>query len=63
LGPSPSRWGRCEALKRYLTLPSTGPLKTIAAWKAHQSSIGGDPRFIEMNQRVFDGLRKAGMEE
>ena len=46
-----------------LALPSTGPLKTIAAWKAHQSSIGGDPRFIEMNQRVFDGLRKAGMEE
>ena len=25
-----------EALQRYLALPSTGPLKTIAAWKAHQ---------------------------
>ena len=24
-----------EALQRYLALPSTGPLKTIAAWKAH----------------------------
>ena len=23
-----------EALQRYLALPSTGPLKTIAAWKA-----------------------------
>jgi hypothetical protein len=49
LGASASRWGRCEALKRYLALPSTGPLKTIAAWKAHQTSIGGDPRFTEMN--------------
>jgi hypothetical protein len=49
LGSSASRWGRCEALKRYLALPSTGPLKTIAAWKAHQTSIGGDPRFTEMN--------------
>jgi hypothetical protein len=32
-----------------LALPSTGPLKTIAAWKAHQTSIGGDPRVTEMN--------------
>ena len=24
-----------EALQRYLALPSTGPLKTIAAWKAY----------------------------
>ena len=52
-----------EALKRYLALPSTGPLKTIAAWKAHQTSIRGDPRFVEMNERVYDGLRKAGMPE
>ena len=27
-----------EALQRYLALPSTGPLKTIAAWKAHLES-------------------------
>jgi adenylate cyclase len=52
-----------EALKRYLTLPSTGALKTIAAWKAHQTSLGGDPRFVEMNERFYDGLRKAGMPE
>ena len=52
-----------EALRRYLALPSAGPLKTIAAWKAHQMSIGGDPRFVEMNDRVYDGLRKAGMPE
>jgi hypothetical protein len=25
------------------------------------TSLGGDPRFIEMNERVSDGLRKAGM--
>jgi len=56
-----------EALQRYLALPSTGPLKTIAAWKAHQMSLvpkqGGDPRFVEMSERSYDGLRKAGMPE
>jgi tetratricopeptide (TPR) repeat protein len=52
-----------EALQRYLALLSTGLLKTIAAWKAHQTSLGGDPRFVEMNERVYDGLRKAGMTE
>ena len=52
-----------EALRRYLALPSTGPLKTIAAWKARQTSLGGDPRFVEMNERAYDGLRKAGMPE
>ena len=52
-----------EALQRYLALPSTGPLKTIAAWKAHYSAQGGDPPRIEMNERTCDGLRKAGMPE
>jgi hypothetical protein len=52
-----------EALKRYLALPSTGPLKTIAAWKAHQMSLHGDQRFAEMNDRIYDGLRIAGMPE
>jgi adenylate cyclase len=52
-----------EALQRYLALPSSGPLRTIAAWKAHQMSLGNDPRFVEMNERVYDGLRKAGMSE
>ena len=32
-----------EALQRYLALSSTGPLKTIAAWKAYFSAQGGDP--------------------
>jgi tetratricopeptide (TPR) repeat protein len=56
-----------EALQRYLALPSTAPFKTIAAWKAHQESLvskqGGDPRFVELSERSYDGLRKAGMPE
>jgi tetratricopeptide (TPR) repeat protein len=52
-----------EALQRYLSLPSTGPLKTIAAWKAYYSAQGGDPSRVEFNERTYDGLRKAGMPE
>ena len=52
-----------EALQLYLALPSTGPLKTIAAWKAHQMSLGDDPRYVELSERSYDGLRKAGMPE
>ena len=52
-----------EALQRYLALPSTGPLKTIAAFKAHFSAQGGGPASVEANERVYDGLRKAGMPE
>ena len=51
-----------EALQRYLALPSTGPLKTIAAWKAHNESQHGAPA-IEVSERMYDGLRKAGMPE
>ena len=52
-----------EALKRYLALPSTGPLKTVAAWKAYYSAQGGEPSRLEANERTYDGLRKAGMPE
>jgi adenylate cyclase len=52
-----------EALQRYLALPSTGPLTTIAAWKAYYSAQGGDPPRVEANELVYDGLRKAGMPE
>jgi TolB-like protein/Flp pilus assembly protein TadD len=52
-----------EALQRYLALPSTGPLKTIAAWKAYFSAQGGDPPRVESNERAYEGLRKAGMPE
>jgi adenylate cyclase len=52
-----------EALQRYLALPSTGPLKTIAAWKAYFSAQHGVPRYVELQERGYDGLRKAGMPE
>jgi hypothetical protein len=52
-----------EALRRYLALPSVGALKTIAGWKAYNDSFHGDPRQLERNERVLDGLRKAGMQE
>jgi adenylate cyclase len=52
-----------EALQRYLALPSTGRLTTIAAWKAYNSAQGGDPSRVEANERTYDGLRKAGMPE
>jgi hypothetical protein len=53
----------CEALKRYLALPSDGALKTVAAFKAYYSSQGGGPARVETNERTYDGLRKAGMPE
>jgi TolB-like protein/class 3 adenylate cyclase len=52
-----------EALKRYLALPSNGPLTTIAAFKAYFSAQGGGPAHAEANERAYDGLRKAGMPE
>jgi adenylate cyclase len=56
-----------EALQRYLAPPSIAPFKTIAAWRAYQMSQvpkqGGDPRFLEMSERSYEGLRKAGMPE
>jgi adenylate cyclase len=52
-----------EALQRYLALPSTGPLKTIAAFKAYYSAQGGGPARVEANERTYEGLRKAGMSE
>ena len=52
-----------EALQRYLALPSTGPLKTIAAFKAYFSAQGGDPPASRRTSGSYDGLRKAGMPE
>ena len=45
-----------EALRRYLALPSVGPLKTIAAWRAYTEADHGDPRFVEARERMNDGL-------
>ena len=52
-----------EALKRYLALPSIGQLSTIAAFKAYFSAQGGGPAAVEVSERIYDGLRKAGMPE
>jgi tetratricopeptide (TPR) repeat protein len=54
-----------EALQRYLALPPNGP-RTIAAWKALEALFTGpqtDPGYLEMWDRLLDGLRKAGMPE
>ena len=59
-------WHRRPETGARPALPSTGPLKTIAAWKAYfwrWRKQGGDPRFVEMNERLYDGLRKAGLPE
>ena len=54
-----------EALQRYLALPPTGP-RTIAAWKANNALFTNpqsDPRILECDDRMIEGLRKAGMPE
>jgi tetratricopeptide (TPR) repeat protein len=54
-----------EALQRYLALPATA-LKTIAAWKAYLAQLSNpqmDPRYVEVWDRIVDGMRKAGLPE
>jgi adenylate cyclase len=54
-----------EALQSYLKSVPDGP-KTIAAWKAAVAvccSSLHDPRYLEMRERYYDGLRKAGVPE
>jgi tetratricopeptide (TPR) repeat protein len=53
-----------EALQRYLASVPSGP-KTITAWKAAASPIlvYNDPRYVDMWNRDYEGLRKAGMQE
>jgi adenylate cyclase len=50
-----------EALQRYLALPPPGA-RTIAAWKA-DPNLQSDPRYLDMWDRMIEGLRKAGMPE
>jgi tetratricopeptide (TPR) repeat protein len=52
-----------EALQHYFALPTTASFKAITALKGHNESLGSDPRFVELNARSYDGLRKAGMPE
>jgi hypothetical protein len=52
-----------EALQHYLAMPSSSQLRTVAALKAYEArftSVNTDPRVLERNERVHEGLRKAG---
>jgi hypothetical protein len=54
-----------EALQNYLASVPTGP-KTIAAGKALAqffTNPHSDPRYLEMVDRQFEGLRKVGVPE
>jgi adenylate cyclase len=55
-----------DALQRFRALPSSGRLRTIAAWKAYQAryvNARTDARVLEAYERTLEGLRKAGMPE
>lgn len=49
-----------EALVRYLSLPGTRT-KTIAGFKKQTNS--DNPAYLAERERLYDGLRKAGMPE
>jgi tetratricopeptide (TPR) repeat protein len=51
-----------EALQRYLALPYSARLRTIAALKAYNARFT-DANSVESQERTYDGLRKAGMPE
>jgi adenylate cyclase len=51
-----------ETLQRYLTFPGV-TAKTIAQLKVQQLSLADNPVWVAYNERLFDGLRKAGMPE
>jgi adenylate cyclase len=53
------------ALQRYVLL-DTPTVKTIAAWKAYIALTAkpeSDPRYLELWDRIIEGLRKAGLPE
>ena len=55
-----------EALQLYLALPSNTRLSTIAALKAHNARFANatiDPRVPDNYDRLYEGLRRAGMPE
>ena len=51
-----------EALKRYLAFDGVTS-KTIAEFRKQQLALADNPTWIAYNERVFEGLRKAGMQE
>jgi hypothetical protein len=55
-----------EALQHYLALPSNTRAGTIAALKAYNvrfANVTIDPRVPDNYDRLYEGLRKAGLPE
>jgi TolB-like protein/class 3 adenylate cyclase/Tfp pilus assembly protein PilF len=55
-----------EALQHYLALPSSERVRTIAATKEYNARLvspNSDPRILDSLERLYEGLRKAGMPE
>jgi tetratricopeptide (TPR) repeat protein len=51
-----------EVLQRYLSLPTT-QIKTISQWRAFAGTLSDNPAVVASNERLLEGLRKAGMPE
>jgi len=51
-----------DELKRYLSLGRTKST-TIAQLRKGQLSLADNPKWVTYNERLFEGLRKAGMPE
>jgi adenylate cyclase len=51
-----------QTFQHYLTIPGV-KTKTIAQLREQQLSLADNPVWVEYNERLFDGLRKAGMPE
>jgi adenylate cyclase len=51
-----------ESMKRYLALDSVKST-TIAQLRVQQLSLADNPDWVAYNERLFDGLRQAGMPE
>ena len=51
-----------ETLKRYLAVNGVTS-KTIAQLRKQQLSLADNPTWVAYNERLFEGLRKAGMPE
>ena len=51
-----------ERLQRYLALEET-PIRTLAQFKTYVKTVSDNPALLAENERLAEGLRKAGMPE
>jgi hypothetical protein len=51
-----------EALAQYLSNRNTQS-RTVAQFRAQQLSLANSPKWLAYNERIFEGLRIAGMIE